>query len=502
MKNQLTKQRTYMVKGGGSPASLGLLLVSLVVAVYALVNILSGVSGGESWSFEVTAVTLIWSAFYLAFSYLHHKTIYLYATAYLLCLFMFHMGLTVQHAFGVDFAGEWARGPFTSWLELAGWYTVLAMASFGSGYAISAFTRHGQYVSLDYAVKLSKKVKESGRWSSYGLFVASAIFFVWAISSYGNLLDYARHDIFRSDADSRGFGVFMMVFPGATWLYLLSAESKKQYVVGLCLVSFSFLLFMLSGYRSAALFSSLIGVIAWVKTGRKLPIWVAVSGIIFILFAISFVGILRTMGAYGELGANEFEKSAKQADIRAGVSTMGQTAGVLAHVLSLVPEVDEHRYGSSYLFAIRDAIPNIGLNIDDAYSREKLKQEVMSDPRAVKKMVPSDWLTFRILRDQYDLGQGVGFTAIGEAYLNFGVAGAVIFFALLGFFLGRVEDINLLLAPKLFIFVGAILWPLIRTVRNDFSNFTKPAMFMLIILILWWAGSYFIFGKRLSKKNP
>ena len=35
------------------------------------------------------------------------------------------------------------------------------------------------------------------------------------------------------------------------------------------------------------------------------------------------------------------------------------------------------------------------------------------------------------------------------------------------------------------IFAGALLWPFIRTVRNDFSNFVKPLGFIVIILLIW-----------------
>mgnify|MGYP000167293271 FL=1 len=111
-------------------------------------------------------------------------------------------------------------------------------------------------------------------------------------------------------------------------------------------------------------------------------------------------------------------------------------------------------------------------------------------------MAPSDWLTYRILRDQFDLGQGVGFTGIGEPYLNFGVSGVIAYFLLLGFLLGKLDHKNIAYYPFIYVFCCSMLWPLMQTVRNDMSNFIKPVMFMLIILSLWSVvGAVFLKNK-------
>lgn len=501
MKKTIAEGTAFYSRGNMTLGSAILLVISLIMTVFNLVSISGDVTGGKQWSLVATLSCYIWLMVYLACSYMHHRTVYLYSSAYLICLFLFHMGLTIQHAFGVQFSGEWKVGKFTVWLELAAWYTALSLSSFGIGFALAPLFIKNRRVPAVWAAAQQADVYRVGRWMSYGMLIASAIFFIMAIKSYGNLLSYSRADIFRSSADSRGFGVFMMVFPGAVWLYLLTAQTKKHYLIGFGLVLFSFALFMLSGYRSAALFSCLIGVISWVKTGRKLPTSLAVGAVIFVLMAISFVGVFRQLGTYGELDSSAIEKSLEETSIVGGLDSMGGTANGLAHVLKLVPDTDPHRWGSSYWRALADSIPNIGLNIDSQYSRQTIKDEVKADPSALNKMPPSDWLTFRILREQFDLGQGVGFTAIGEAYLNFGNVGVVVFFTLLGAGLCYLDSVNIVCRYKLFIFVTAMLWPLIRTVRNDAANFTKPAMFMLIILFAWWLFSRYALAKRLSMRR-
>jgi len=433
---------------------------------------------------------------YIGCTYLHYKTIYLFSTAYILCLSIFHLGYVFQLAAGSEISSGISVGSFTKLLENAGWHVVLSLAAMGMGIGLSSFSSRKKIVTEAQAEKIKKKAYAIGRWSAIGLLLASLIFFIMAVSSYGNILNYARHDLFRSGADSRGFGVFMMIFPGAVSLLLLTASNKKQMLIGFCFCGFAFLLFMFSGYRSAALFSALTAVIVWVKSGRKLPTWIAVTSIVFVMFAITFSGYLRGMGAYGEIDTKKLSKSYEQSSVTEGVAHLGQTLGLLGHVLKLVPDKDPYRYGGSYLTSIRNSIPNIGFSMNVSSGRQAAKNAAITNKYAISEMAPSDWLTYRILRDQFDLGQGVGFTGIGEPYLNFGVSGVIAYFLLLGFLLGKLDHKNIAYYPFIYVFCCSMLWPLMQTVRNDMSNFIKPVMFMLIILSLWSVvGAVFLKNK-------
>jgi oligosaccharide repeat unit polymerase len=163
---------------------------------------------------------------------------------------------------------------------------------------------------------------------------------------------------------------------------------------------------------------------------------------------------------------------------------LGQTGALLAHVLRLVPREDKFRYGMTYLDGLKQSIPNITPEIAKS-SRQEARREVSKDGSIYEELAPSDWLTYRIAPWAFDVGQGTGFTSIGEAYLNFGVTGVVGFFVLLGFLLGRLDQVDLLSHPNWLLFSSALLWHLMRTVRDDFTTFTKPAIFTLIFLVAW-----------------
>lgn len=476
--------------------ALMLLIISLVLAGYSILEISGSSLGDKDWYYPITTCSSLWICCYLIAAIKTFKHIYLFSTAYLTALIMFHLGLFYQRSFGsVEFPQSWEHGSFSPWLENAGWHIILALSAFGIGFSIAISTGKSYLKEIDD--KHIDRAKKAAHWSAIGLMLASLIFFLFALRSYGNLLNYARHEIFSSSADSRGFGAFMMIFPGSVLLYFFSAITRKQKVFGIGLALFAFLMFMFTGYRSAALFPSLVGVALWVKSGRALPLPLMAGGVILVLSLIAASGYLRTMGKYSDLKIDDVSKALDEASIESSISEMGASVKALASVLQLVPKTDGYRYGASFAYSVIDAFPNISLNINTEGSREHAINKKMSDKDAIRKMRPADWLTYRIAPWHFSHGYGVGFSAIAEPYLNFGTSGVLIFFIVLGYALGRLDSLPLFQSPHLFIFSAAMLWPLIRTVRNDSSNFFKPLVFSLLILVLWWGISKVFLNKKI-----
>ena len=79
----------------------------------------------------------------------------------------------------------------------------------------------------------------------------------------------------------------------------------------------------------------------------------------------------------------------------------------------------------------KEMFPNIGGNINSEKSRLARKNQATFDQSELVKMAPADWITYRLNRWKFDNGQGVGFSAVAEPYLNFGTAGVVLFFVFL-----------------------------------------------------------------------
>jgi oligosaccharide repeat unit polymerase len=457
-----------------------LLLFSVLVISISSYAIVVGTGSGDSWKLTIFYVFIFWLLGHVLFTSLHYRTLYLFSNAYLVPLVLFHLGITIPDALGLFTGFGWGGGLFNRWLELSGWYTILALGCFSFGIALS-FRYNETQKNDNIIVKQNlKKVYVDG----LGLLVASAIFFIIAYLSYGNFLQYSRVDFFRGVGDSRGFGVFMMVFPSSILLLTITAQKRIEKIFCYSLALLGLMVFMLSGYRSAALFPLLVGCVLWVKAGRKIHLPFSLGLIVIVILSIPFIGYLRSVGPYNEIDSKKITTSLEHVKVQETFRTLGQTGGVLANVLKLVPDKDPYRFGMTYVNSIIDSIPNVLPKIAKS-KRHEAKKEAFSDPSAISKMVPSDWLTYRIAKEKFNRGEGVGFTGIGEPYLNGGIIGVIFFFGLLGLFIGKIDSVNLLYHPNIMLFAGAMMWPLIRTVRNDFSNFIKPAVFMLIIIVIW-----------------
>lgn len=474
-----------------------LLVFSSIIALVACFLVMESPQLHSDWSIEVSVVSLITLGGFFVVSLILFRTPYLLTSAYLLALSLFHLGITIPAAFGFMEVEGWYSGSFVKWLEQAGWYTVVALACIGVGFSLSITPARLARLHLQVDPETKNRTLSMAFRDGIGLLLVSGVMFGLAIASFGNLLAYSRVDFFRGVGDTRGLGVFLMIFPSAITLLVIGAQTRFQRLFAWALFFFGTVLVMLSGYRTSALYPMLIGAVVWVKVGRRIPTIYAISSVAIIVLAISAVGILRSY-KYQEMDANKLSQSVKSANSADTFKTLGQTGGLLAHVLRLVPQTDPYRFGETYLQYIVASIPNFSMtNIESA--RTIALRESTKDPTAITRTVPSDWLTYRLVPEKFKLGEGVGFTGIGEPYLNFGLPGVVIFFLSLGYLLGRLDQINLCAHPAMLVFMAAVLWHLVQTVRDDFGNFIKPMVFTYIILLFWRLFLAMFFSSRLNK---
>jgi oligosaccharide repeat unit polymerase len=482
--NASTSLTSRATRSGSASAKLPLLVVSLLVMGYAFVMVSISDTVSSNWELNVSLVALIWMSAYFSLSYLAFRTIYLFASTYVVTLVLFHLGVTIPDTFGAFGDSDWSRGDSARWLELSGWCTVLALGSLGSGFALGL--KPG--APDDWRTSPAPEVRTATLRRLYsdglGLLIASVILLALAYASLGNLIKYSRVDFFRGVGDTRGLGVFLMTFPSALIALVIGADTPGRRRFATIIAAFGVTLLLLSGYRSSAMFPLLIGVTLWAKTGRRILWPVAIGTLALVFFVNSAVGLLRNVRSYKEIDSATLVKSAQQSTLRASVAELGQTGAVLAEVIRYVPATDSYRYGQSYWRALELSIPNILPQMSKDLRAEG-KAEAARDPDSINQMIPSDWITYRIKPDKFDVGEGVGFTGIGEPYINFGYPGVALFFAGLGYFMARMDSAQLLYRPRLLIFSATMFWSLVSTVRQDIGNFFKPALFTFLILVAW-----------------
>ena len=464
---------------GSTLARGGLLLASTIALLVALWQIGQGPSGHGDWPLLVSGACAGWLLVHALASYAAFRSVYLLSSFYAAALLLFHLAAPMVDAVGW-LPGQAMSFPdiVPSWLELSAWYVLLALASFGIGQAWG-FGRGGV---RNARRAMPARVQAFLFRDGIGLLLVSCGLLAWVFATVGNLLAFSRAELFRGVGDTRGLGVFLMVFPSALVLLVFGARAGVVKIAVGALALAGFALIMLSGYRTSAIYPLIVGAILWRKSGRRIPLALAAGGLVMLVLAISFVGVLRQAGPYAAMDRSAVTEAWRQTTPKDTVR-LGQTGALLAHVLRLVPEQDGYRYGMTYLESLRQSLPNMSSQIADS-PRQAVKRGTFT--RATfERLAPSDWLTYRIAPWAFDIGQGVGFTTIGEAYLNFGTPGVVAFFLVLGYVLARLDRIDVATHPYAFLFCAAFSWHLIRTVRDDFSNFTKPALFTVLILAAW-----------------
>jgi oligosaccharide repeat unit polymerase len=176
-------------------------------------------------------------------------------------------------------------------------------------------------------------------------------------------------------------------------------------------------------------------------------------------------------------------------------SEIGGVSGIVAYVIKWVPAEDPYRYGQSYLLALANAIPNVGVNPEQS-KRSEFRKKIVVEKKMLRKMSPSDWFTYRINKWMFNRGGGSGFSAIAEAYLNFGLPGVIFFFGILGFLLCRLDQVDLRTHAKTLIFCGAMLWPLMKSVRNTIGVFMKPLAFVIVSILIWQLITFWKLRRR------
>jgi oligosaccharide repeat unit polymerase len=434
----------------------------------------------------VSAGCLIWYAIFATTCIRRLGSAYSFANIYIICLGLFHLGLIVPVGLGIFNIPPITQDP---WYERAGWYTALTLGCFGAGFALSLRSTSRRATSALPDIG-ARRTLDAMRSYGIGLLVAAAVSVVLIISQLGNVFQYARLDLFSGAGDVRGFSLFTFTFPSAAILLLIGARSSTQYAFAALLCAVGFVVFMVTGYRTFALFPLLAGAVIWRRTGRKIPAGLAVVGAVFVMVAIPAILELRTSTArFSSISAQSVGSAFGKANAADTFKELGSSVGVLAKALELVPAADPYRYGMSYVQAAAEMVPNLSTK-NRRWDRDVILSKSGADrDDALRSSELSTWITYHILGDiSFSLGYGAGFTAIGEPYVNFGMLGVVVYFGVLGFMLGRLDQKPLLEHPGWLLFACVAFWHFTNTVRNDMPNFTKPLAFIYVCLFIWRAA--------------
>ena len=474
------------------PGKYLLLWGSVLLGALALANVLGPVRTVTDWPSYVAMAFLVWFGIYLFASYRAFGSIYLFASAYVICLAVFHFGHVAMSVTGIADLPYLVTGDMARWHQAAAWYCLLAYAAFGVGLSLSMSARGSVSPAPVAADKLEQNLA-----SAFGigvaLLVAALVALLLTVGSVGNILRFSRSEIFAGVGDTRGYGYFLMVAPSAAVLLMAGANTVARRWFAYSIAASLALAILFLGYRSSVLFPALLGAVLWVKLGRRIPLGVVVVAVVIVAIAIPSVRYLRAQGPYQDVTREDMQQALSQAsEAQNALLEIGGVSTVVAYVVKTVPQEWPYRWGQSYWLALKTSIPNFGGGIE-ASEREAALSRGVVNREMLSEMHPADWYTFVVDRWMFDTGGGAGFSTIAEAYLNFGTWGVIGFFALLGFGLGRLDRADVRADGRLLVGAGALLWPLLKTVRNTFGVFVKPLVFIVLTIVVWklataWMG--------------
>ena len=383
---------------------------------------------------------------------------------YLILLGLFHLGLIVPWVLGLY---DISRAPT---FRPYGLSRSIALID----YSVAAF-HVGMVVALSLGKKranvLCQTATESENPEVYLagclLLAVGIVMFVIGLIGLDPLgyfrMTYSETFRLRAESDPRLFGSGITIaFIGLS--VAAAGASRRRFRIVAIIGAIWLAGLMYWGFRGPALIAAVIVYIIASKKGFKLPRWVPLLAAGALLFILPVLRVGRELPLNDRLS----HVSLKDFNILDGPAEMGMSIRPLVETVDLIGPAD-FRLGRTYWIAIRSIVPNLAL-----------RWEASSKDSDVD-LPPNHWITAMVDPWSYKNYGGMGFSAIAEPYMNFGVPGVVIYFALLSFFLIRLEQSSIRDSYALAIW-ALILGPLLWTTRNDFSNFFRPAVWGLLTL--------------------
>lgn len=270
--------------------------------------------------------------------------------------------------------------------------------------------------------------------------------------------------------DPRLFISSLQVFPMGLYLAAAAAPSRRMAWIAALGLLWSLAIFAL-GYRGYALTPAFTMLAVLHKRGFRLPRTAWAAGFAALVIAIPAARSLRD----NPLAQRSLADIAVDVQPLEALIEVGGSLRPLVHTLELM-ENEPYRLGYTYWQAVEMVLPNLALNWEaDGYT-------------PVEKLPPSLWMARLAAPWHYYHGGGLGFSAVAEPYMNFGVPGVMVFFTLIAAGLVRCDRLDGLRPTRVAIWAMA-LGPLLWTARNAFTVFVRPAVWGALLVLAAYLAS-------------
>jgi oligosaccharide repeat unit polymerase len=386
------------------------------------------------------------------------------ALLYLGLFGLFHLGLIVPWALGVY---DLARAPWFAPYGLTGAIALItySIVSYQLGIVIAfGAESHPEH---SFAVEPSNLEDSKIFFAGSLLFLGAVIAFVAGLirldpSGY-HRLTYSDLFRLRAESDPRLFGSGITI--ASIGLYLAAAGASKDWIratlVGAC---FWVLMLFYLGFRGPALIVGLVVYTVSQRKGISFPNWLPWAIAAILLVAVPIMRIAREE----PLDERTLNVSLNGFNVLDAPAEMGSSIRPLVEATALVGPKN-YWLGKTYLIALKGIVPNLTLHWEAPATE------------SIDDLPPSHWLIAVVDPWTFRNNGGMGFSAVAEPYMNFGLAGVIGYFLLLGYLLVRLDRVSIQ-SPYALACWALVLGPLLWTTRNDFANFFRPAVWGLCCL--------------------
>lgn len=396
---------------------------------------------------------------------------------FLIVLYIFSYGIPLLYAFGItperDLIGYLDIS--TQDLYDSQWLTIDMLVMFHLG-ALFYVDKHPDIIIANLSIyEYEDFIDQEIRLKKIGwiLFVISAYFYISEIIedmifslTYGYAAMYER-------GESIGLGnattlLSDMFIPSIICLYVVYRDNNfvRHILTSIILINIV-VIFITGGRTDGVILLALLLILynSLVRHFNKKDYTVIACGTLILLSVLTAVSSTR----------NESNRSMNAGDIDVNANTivsaiaeMGGSQSCLIKTMGIIPDMEDYKYGKSYLYSFTTIIPNLGFwDIHPAKKESNL----------------SDWLTNKL-----GLSYGTGFSMTAEAYANFGYFGILLIFALGYFFAKIFSGIDQYISNgefAKFVFLLIIFWFTLKLPRNCFIGIVRP--------FFYYAGPIYLF---------
>lgn len=298
--------------------------------------------------------------------------------------------------------------------------------------------------------------------------------FILIVGIIALLLDFDKTWLIAS---YREFGpttiwkIIWSTFLPVSGFVLMSSEKKKLIKVGFWVLLLLSFLYIMMGNRGYSI--SLLLVLLWLYNNSVKKIskkkFIVISLVIISVSSVFFQ--MKSLTLVEKLDVYRFVDMDSTSPIISTLQEGSVTYRTLIYTVKHIPDMKNFQLGSSYFWAFTTIFPNVfGTPIH---------------PSLYFYEGPSEWLRWNFAPLQANIGQGFGFSMIGEAYYNFGVFGVSVVLFLLGYSISKLSIKSQIINNRFNTIMLSILFSnIIWGIRNPASSIMRDIAWQLLVVFI------------------